>query len=528
MPLRVKCRCGQELVLRYGEWVYVFLGIVLLTVVVNSVALVLLYLRITDVSVPPAGNAPAPVAVSPPSAPPGGVDTAPGPRASPEAPAPSAVPPLVEGTPPEPEPRSGPGAKGAPPTPGSTGAGPRQGEPSPASDGAAGVLKAESALETPEEDWSTLESVFASPDLEPEAAPVLRAPWLEGGVLFRLLGLERVQGDASLVSLFLLDPDPRLARRALGALLSPGADLSPLASRGAATFVETAAGALGDDEALKRLLGLLKVTAGDGAPPSPAERAEATARAIASHGEEVRGKLGDAAAATLRDALDASAASGLDVVLAIDVTQSMAGTLEDLGRECLWILPCLSWAVPGSRLGLILYRDGVEKAVDFSATPHEETLRALLDARAEGGGDVPEGVHAAVKGALSLGVMRWRAGATKHIVLVGDAPPPHAELESLLSLLRRALEEGGYRVHALGVRPDEGHSVVPFFEEIARAGGGTTTTLGAAERLGPEVLAAIFPREARPAVEALVPTLRALFAPERRSDPRAGDDSSAR
>lgn len=515
MPLRVKCRCGQELVLRYGEWVYVFLGIVLLTVVVNSVALVLLYIRFTEVSSPAAGNAAAPVAAIPRSAPPGEEDTAPGPRASVKAPERDAAPPVVERTPPEPTPRSGQGARGAPPPPAGAGDGSRHGESTPASGAAADALKSGSARETPDEDLSTLESVFAPPDLKPEAARPLRAPWLEGGVLYRLLGLERAKADASLVSLFLLDPDPRVARRALGALLSPGADLSALAGPGAAAFVE-AAGALGDDEALKRLRGLLKVTAGDGAPPTPAERADVTARALASHSESVRAKLGDAAALTLREALAAFAASGLDVVLAIDVTQSMAGKLEDLERECLWILPCLSWAVPGSRLGLILYRDGVEKAVDFSATPQEETLRALLDARAEGGGDVPEGVHAAVKGALSLGVMRWREGARKHIVLVGDAPPPYAELESLLSLLRRALDEGGYRVNALGVRPDEGQSSVPFFEEIARAGGGTTTTLSAADRLGPELLAAIFPREARPAVEALVPALRALFAPEQR------------
>src|SRR5688572_24115940 len=114
MPLRVKCRCGQELVLRYGEWVYVFLGIVLLTVVVNSVALVLLYLRIADVPVPATGNAPVPVVVSPPSAPPRWEDPAPGPRAFPETPARDAALPLIERTPPEPEPRSGTGVKGAP------------------------------------------------------------------------------------------------------------------------------------------------------------------------------------------------------------------------------------------------------------------------------------------------------------------------------------------------------------------------------------------------------------------------------
>ena len=50
MPVRVRCRCGQELVLRYGEWVYAFLGLALLAVLVNMVALLLLYFRLEEIS----------------------------------------------------------------------------------------------------------------------------------------------------------------------------------------------------------------------------------------------------------------------------------------------------------------------------------------------------------------------------------------------------------------------------------------------------------------------------------------------
>ena len=46
MSVRVRCRCGQELHLRYGEWVYVLLGLVVLCMALNSLALLLIYFHI--------------------------------------------------------------------------------------------------------------------------------------------------------------------------------------------------------------------------------------------------------------------------------------------------------------------------------------------------------------------------------------------------------------------------------------------------------------------------------------------------
>jgi hypothetical protein len=73
MPVRVKCRCGQELTLRYGEWVYFLIGLVLLCLVSNSVALLLLYFRLEELSGAPlrssaAGAASAESILSPPEA----------------------------------------------------------------------------------------------------------------------------------------------------------------------------------------------------------------------------------------------------------------------------------------------------------------------------------------------------------------------------------------------------------------------------------------------------------------------------
>jgi len=47
MPLRVKCRCGQELVLRFNEWVYALFGLLVLSLLVNGTALVFLVLKLS-------------------------------------------------------------------------------------------------------------------------------------------------------------------------------------------------------------------------------------------------------------------------------------------------------------------------------------------------------------------------------------------------------------------------------------------------------------------------------------------------
>ena len=46
MPLRVKCRCGQEVNLRFNEWVHALFGLLLVVLLVNGTCLVLLVFRL--------------------------------------------------------------------------------------------------------------------------------------------------------------------------------------------------------------------------------------------------------------------------------------------------------------------------------------------------------------------------------------------------------------------------------------------------------------------------------------------------
>jgi hypothetical protein len=205
---------------------------------------------------------------------------------------------------------------------------------------------------------------------------------------------------------------------------------------------------------------------------------------------------------------------GLEVVLLVDVTRSMDAPLESLKREALWLLPALSWALPGSRVGLVLYRDEVEEVIALTREPHREVLDALRAARAEGGGDVTEGVHHGMREALSLGRLAWRTETTKHVVLLGDAPPPYAERAGLLLLASQAARQGPYRIHALAVlrAQDEFHAKAPYLSALGREGGGRSVVLESAERLGTEILLCLFPQAVEPVIQQVAPTLKRLFA----------------
>ena len=47
MPLRIKCRCGQDLVLRYSEWVYVLVGLSIVGFVANLLVIIALLARVS-------------------------------------------------------------------------------------------------------------------------------------------------------------------------------------------------------------------------------------------------------------------------------------------------------------------------------------------------------------------------------------------------------------------------------------------------------------------------------------------------
>jgi hypothetical protein len=188
----------------------------------------------------------------------------------------------------------------------------------------------------------------------------------------------------------------------------------------------------------------------------------------------------------------------------------MESLYHALDEDIAWLFPAIEWGIPDSQVGVIIFRDDVEGSRGFSRPGDVESASLIRSSRAEGGGDVPEGVHHALRHALSLGKFAWRKGSEKHVILIGDAPPPYRDQRSTLWLAGRAREEGGFRIHVLAPKLEEGKPE-PFLVELAKRGGGTYTTIAEGTSPGEEVIACLFSGSSGPSIRPIAASLRGLF-----------------
>ena len=121
----------------------------------------------------------------------------------------------------------------------------------------------------------------------------------------------------------------------------------------------------------------------------------------------------------------------LDVVFAIDATGSMKNDIETLKKDLLPALVKKFEAARGTRFGLLFYRDYGDNfnykslpvrffAFTDNLTAFNKNLNSLKIIGKEGG-DIPEAVYEAIYASTEF--YSWRPGATRRIILIGDAEP---------------------------------------------------------------------------------------------------------
>jgi len=136
----------------------------------------------------------------------------------------------------------------------------------------------------------------------------------------------------------------------------------------------------------------------------------------------------------------------MDLALLIDCTASMWRELSDAQSSADDLVEFLGSVTGGVRIAIIGYRDRTDswetKAWDFTRSIDEARTR-LWSLSAEGGGDEPESVFAAMK--TALGRFSWLPDARppapqpiRALVLVGDAPPHPGEGTLCVELARKA------------------------------------------------------------------------------------------
>jgi hypothetical protein len=113
----------------------------------------------------------------------------------------------------------------------------------------------------------------------------------------------------------------------------------------------------------------------------------------------------------------------VDVVLAIDTTQSMEDDIQSVKKGLVALVAEYFKRFPSLRIGILYYRDYFElymtKLFAFSSDINE-IQKNINAARVHGGADTPEAVYEALYEAVHK--YPWQA-ENRLIILIGDAPP---------------------------------------------------------------------------------------------------------
>lgn len=169
----------------------------------------------------------------------------------------------------------------------------------------------------------------------------------------------------------------------------------------------------------------------------------------------------------------ASARPRVEVAFVLDTTGSMGGLIEGAKRRIWSIARHIGEGRPRPdlRIALVGYRDlgdAYVTQVHPFTSDMDEVYRSLSAFRAEGGGDTPEHVSAALRDAVDA--LQWSGPrALKVIFLVGDAPP-HVDYQDGLDYRRHVSDarRRGIVVDAIQCGGDTQTAAV--WREIASAG----------------------------------------------------------
>ncbi len=140
----------------------------------------------------------------------------------------------------------------------------------------------------------------------------------------------------------------------------------------------------------------------------------------------------------------------IDMVLALDSTQSMENDVPALRRS---LVPLLQTSLEGFenyRIGIVYYKDYMEEYLTRTVAFQDDlsvVQRAIDSLRVAGGRDIPEAVHEALYSAVVN--FPWQA-ESRLVILVGDAPP-HARPRGSVTeeMVYEAARENNVRLNTI-------------------------------------------------------------------------------
>jgi hypothetical protein len=160
----------------------------------------------------------------------------------------------------------------------------------------------------------------------------------------------------------------------------------------------------------------------------------------------------------------------VEVAFVLDTTGSMGGLIEGAKRRIWSIARRIGQGRPRPdlRMALVAYRDRgdayVTQVHDLTADM-DAVYRDLMSFQADGGGDGPEHVSAALEGAVHR--VSWTTGpALRVIFLVGDAPP-HVDYQDGFDYRRHAREAAARGIVIETVQCGDDAATTAAWREIA-------------------------------------------------------------
>ena len=219
--------------------------------------------------------------------------------------------------------------------------------------------------------------------------------------------------------------------------------------------------------------------------------------------------------------------NGLDVVLVIDGTGSMAIVIQDVKARMREMIAAIHRIVPTARIGMVVYGGRGEPITSQALTLSPAKLEAFLASIGASGGDEwEENVFGGIETAIDK--MDWRPYAKKVIVLVGDTPPSRDDFAATrraiqnfralngivnaidVSMLEHQRFEQAFeqKVHrdiaykADGPLPQFHRETQLAYQVLTRDGGGAMQSLGGDEQINQELTVLAFGSQWRSMVEA--------------------------
>lgn len=207
--------------------------------------------------------------------------------------------------------------------------------------------------------------------------------------------------------------------------------------------------------------------------------------------------------------------SGLDVVVVLDATESMAPTIGAAKRRLGDVVGVVAGIIgaargddPDLRFGAVAFKDygdeyGLAAVRALPLTEDRAAMQAFLDdVIASGGGDLPEPLDKALAAATDER-MGWLRRRRSVIVLVGDAPCHPGGRADLLRSVSRFVDRHDAVVSVIDVSPGRG-TPQRDLADVARAGGGSAFLLEDESRFWRSLVVSIFGERFERDVEAIV------------------------